>query len=134
MLLRIERRLGDALGDDEHVLQVEGEVPARVVLPVALDQQVLRPLLERLDALQRAGELLTGADDALRAKAIHHPAQDRPEQRGLGRFERGGAGERATAACGGGAGVRGRFDVAFCLHNSVRHLGSPGAIASLRRQ
>ena len=48
-LLAGQRRLGDALADDQHVAQVEGQVPAGVVLPVPLDVHRPRPHLERLD-------------------------------------------------------------------------------------
>ena len=42
-LLAQQRGPGHALADGEHVAQVEGEVPARVELSVALDGQVLGP-------------------------------------------------------------------------------------------
>src|SRR3954452_12146022 len=63
-LLALERRLRDALGDQEHVAQVDRQVPAGVVAAVARHVQVLRTLLELLDLAERLLQLLTGADDA----------------------------------------------------------------------
>ena len=60
----LQRRPGDALAHQQHVRQVQGEVPAGVVLPVALDGQAGDPLLERLDPLERLLHLRRGADDA----------------------------------------------------------------------
>ena len=62
-LLPGEGRLRDALADDQHVAQVDRQVPARVVLPVPLDLHVPGPLLEPLDLLERPLELGRGPDD-----------------------------------------------------------------------
>src|SRR5262245_57182044 len=63
-LLALEGGLRDALGDQQHVAQVDRQVPARVVLPVPAHREVLGPLLELLDLAQRLLQLRTGADDA----------------------------------------------------------------------
>ncbi len=62
-LLALQRRLGDALGDHEHVGEVEGEVPAGVVLPVALHAELLGARLELLDLDERLAQLVGLADD-----------------------------------------------------------------------
>ena len=63
-LLPLQRCLGDALGDDQHVAQVHRQVPAGVVLAVPLDAEVLGAFLELLDHREGLGQLLLGPDDA----------------------------------------------------------------------
>ena len=50
-LLADQRRRGDALADQQHVAQVQRQVPARVELPVALDADRGDPRLERVEPL-----------------------------------------------------------------------------------
>ena len=60
----LQRRLGDAFADQQHVAQVEGQVPAGVVLPVALDVDVLEPLAKLVEPTEGLGDFVRLADDA----------------------------------------------------------------------
>ena len=60
----LQRGPRHALGDDEHVAQVEREVPAGVELPAALDADLRHPAAQVLQRQQRLLDLLGLADDA----------------------------------------------------------------------
>ncbi len=62
-LAALQRGQGHALGHGQQRAQVEGQVPARVVLAVPLDPHLRRPLLEGGDPLEGALQLALGADD-----------------------------------------------------------------------
>src|SRR4030095_10635773 len=59
-----DRCLGDALADQQHVAEVECEVPARVELTVTLDDDLLAAGLEILELVERLLDLVLAADDA----------------------------------------------------------------------
>ena len=63
-LLALQRGLGHAFADGEHVAQVQGQVPARVELPVPLDGDAGGALLELLQPAQCLFHLLAATDDA----------------------------------------------------------------------
>jgi len=56
--------------NQQHVAQVDRQVPAGVELPVALDDDLRRALLELLQAGDRLGHLALAADDA--DQVVHH--------------------------------------------------------------
>jgi hypothetical protein len=59
----LQCRLGDAFADQQQVPQVEGQVPAGVVLPVSLDVDVREPLAKLVDPAEGLGDLIRLADD-----------------------------------------------------------------------
>ena len=97
----LQRRLGHALADQQHVAQVDGEVPARVELPVPLDLDVLESLPQFGELVERLGDLVGLADDA--DQAVHRVLQVELQRvRILGRVAVRRPLERAQRPLGGG--------------------------------
>ncbi len=59
-----QRGLGDAFADQQHVAQVDRQVPAGVVLTVSLHLHVLESLAKLVQPAQRLGDFVRVADDA----------------------------------------------------------------------
>ena len=60
----LQRGLGHALADQQHVAQVDGQMPAGVELPVALHVHMLEALPQLAQLDQCLGDLVGVADDA----------------------------------------------------------------------
>src|SRR3989304_4819681 len=58
----LQRREGDRMGDGEERVEIQSQVPGRVVLPIAVDLDPPAPLPERRNLLQRLLQLALGPD------------------------------------------------------------------------
>ena len=69
----LERRLRHRFADVEHVLQIERQVPARIVLNVAADFGLGRPRPQLGDLVERRSQIFVRAHDA--DQALHRGPQ-----------------------------------------------------------